>query len=262
VINGTRGPLGPNFGSNTNQATIGNSNYNALELSVRHTSRRLELFAAYTYSKSIDQSSSLGEQINPVDPSLSRAISAFDMKHNFVASYSYQIPFERLFRAPNRWTQGWALSGITRFSSGFPVTLVNLGDNSLLGAEPNGVNNFGVDEPDFTPGPLKLNSNPRNGQPYFDTSLFSLQPLGTPGTSARRFFYGPGINNYDMALLKNLKLTESKSLQLRLEAFNVFNHAQFFGPAAVDGNINSSSFGQVLSAAPPRLLQVGAKFSF
>jgi Carboxypeptidase regulatory-like domain len=262
VINGTRGPLGPNFGSNTNQATIGNSNYNALELSVRHTSRRLELFAAYTYSKSIDQSSSLGEQINPVDPSLSRAISAFDMKHNFVASYSYQIPFERLFRAPNRWTQGWALSGITRFSSGFPVTLVNLGDNSLLGAEPNGVNNFGVDEPDFTPGPLKLNSNPRNGQPYFDTSLFSLQPLGTPGTSARRFFYGPGINNYDMALLKNLKLTESKSLQFRLEAFNVFNHAQFFGPAAVDGNINSSSFGQVLSAAPPRLLQVGAKFSF
>ena len=184
------------------------------------------------------------------------------MKHNFVASYSYQIPFERLFRAPNRWTQGWALSGITRFSSGFPVTLVNLGDNSLLGAEPNGVNNFGVDEPDFTPGPLKLNSNPRNGQPYFDTSLFSLQPLGTPGTSARRFFYGPGINNYDMALLKNLKLTESKSLQLRLEAFNVFNHAQFFGPAAVDGNINSSSFGQVLSAAPPRLLQLGAKFSF
>jgi hypothetical protein len=262
VINGTRGPLGPNFGSNTNQATIGNSNYNALELSVRHTSRRLELFAAYTYSKSIDQSSSLGEQIDPVDPSLSRAISAFDMKHNFVASYSYQIPFERLFRAPNRWTQGWALSGITRFSSGFPVTLVNLGDNSLLGAEPNGVNNFGVDEPDFTPGPLKLNSNPRNGQPYFDTSLFSLQPLGTPGTSARRFFYGPGINNYDMALLKNLKLTESKSLQLRLEAFNVFNHAQFFGPAAVDGNINSSSFGQVLSAAPHRLLQVGAKFSF
>ena len=65
-----------------------------------------------------------------------------------------------------------------------------------------------------------------------------------------------------MALLKNLKLTESKSLQLRLEAFNVFNHAQFFGAGAVDGNIDSSTFGQVLSAGPPRLLQVGAKFSF
>jgi len=262
VINGTRGPLGPSFGSNTNQATIGNSNYNALELSLRHTSRRLELFAAYTYSKSIDQSSSLGEQVNPVDPSLSRAVSAFDMKHNFVASYSYQIPFEHLFHAANRWTEGWALSGITRFSSGFPVTLVNLGDNSLLGAEPNGINNFGVDEPDFTSGPLHLNGNPRNGQPYFNTALFSLQPLGMPGTSARRFFYGPGLNNHDMALLKNLKLTESKSLQLRLEAFNVFNHAQFFGAGAVDGNINSSTFGQVLSAGPPRLLQVGAKFSF
>jgi hypothetical protein len=262
VINGTRGPLGPNFGSNTNQATIGNSNYNALELSLRHTSQRLELFAAYTYSKSIDQSSSLGEQVNPVDPSLSRAVSAFDMKHNFVASYSYQIPFEHLFHSANRWTQGWAVSGITRFSSGFPVTLVNLGDNSLLGAEPNGINNFGVDEPDFTPGPLQLNGNPRNGQPYFNTALFDLQPLGTPGTSARRFFYGPGMNNYDMALLKNLKLTESKSLQFRLEAFNVFNHAQFFGAGAVDGNIDSSTFGQVLNAGPPRLLQVGAKFSF
>ncbi len=262
VIEGTRGPLGPNFGSNTNQATIGNSNYNALELSLHHTGRSLELFAAYTYSKSIDQSSSLGEQVNPVNPSLSRAVSAFDMRHNFVASYSYQIPFERLFGGANRLTQGWAVSGITRFSSGFPVTLVNLGDNSLLGAEPNGINNFGVDEPQFTPGSLDLNHNPRNGESYFNTALFSLQPLGTPGNAARRFFYGPGINNYDMALLKNVKLTESKSLQFRLEAFNVFNHAQFFGPSAVDGNINSSTFGQVLSAAPPRLVQLGAKFNF
>ena len=55
---------------------------------------------------------------------------------------------------------------------------------------------------------------------------------------ARRFFNGPGLNNYDMALLKNLRLTESKSLQFRVEAFNVFNHAQFFGPQAVDGNID------------------------
>jgi hypothetical protein len=63
-------------------------------------------------------------------------------------------------------------------------------------------------------------------------------------------------------LLKSLALTESKSLQFRVEAFNAFNHAQFYGPSAVDGNINSSTFGQVLSAAPPRLVQVGAKFIF
>jgi hypothetical protein len=65
-----------------------------------------------------------------------------------------------------------------------------------------------------------------------------------------------------MAILKNVRLTESKSLQFRLEGFNVFNHAQFFGPQAVDGNIGSNTFGQVLSADPPRLVQLGAKFCF
>ena len=86
--------------------------------------------------------------------------------------------------------------------------------------------------------------------------------MGSPGTAQRRFFYGPGMDNYDMALLKNVRLNESKSFQFRVEAFNAFNHAQFFGPQAVDGNIDSSTFGQVISAAPPRLIQLGAKFFF
>jgi len=86
--------------------------------------------------------------------------------------------------------------------------------------------------------------------------------LGTPGTAKRRFFYGPGMDNYDMALLKNVRLTESKSLQFRLEGFNIFNHAQFFGPQSVDGNIGSSAFGQIASADSPRLVQLGAKFFF
>jgi hypothetical protein len=264
TINGTRAPFSSNFGSNTNQATIGNSNYNALQVTLHHNSRRLEVLAGYSFSKSLDQSSSLGEEVNPIDPALSKAISAFDVKHNFVVSYTYEIPIERVFRAENRWTKGWALTGITHFSSGFPVTLVNNGDNSLLGAEPNGINNFGVDEPDVSPGPLNLNSNPRNGNSYFNTALFSQNVLGTPGTAKRRYFYGPGMDNYDMALLKNVKLNESKSLQFRLEAFNVFNHAQFFGPLSVDGNIGDvgSTFGQVVSAAPPRLVQVGFKFLF
>ncbi len=262
TIHGTRGPLGPKFGSDTNQSTIGNSNYNALELSARHTSGRLLLFASYTYSKSLDQSSNVGEEVNPVNPALSRALSAFDVKHNFVASYAYELPLPRLFRIANRWTNGWTVSGITHYSSGFPVTLLNYGDNSLLGAEPNGINNYGVDEPQFTPGPLQLNSNPRNGRPYFNTSLFSLQPLGTPGNARRRFFYGPGINNYDMALQKSIPLAESKSLQFRFEGFNVFNHAQFYGPASVNGNIDSPTFGQVVSAAAPRLMQAAIKFVF
>jgi hypothetical protein len=262
TINGTRAPLGANFGSDTNQATVGNSNYNALEVTLRHTSGHLEILAGYTYSKSLDQASNLGEEINPLNPALSKALSAFDVKHNFVVSYNYQLPFDRLLGIPNRWTQGWAISGITRFSTGFPVTLYNYGDNSLLGTEPNGVNNFGVDEPQYTPGALRLNRNPRNAQPYFNTSLFNLQPLGQPGNAKRRFFYGPGIDNYDIALLKTVPLTESKSLQFRFEGFNLFNHAQFYGPASVNGNINSSSFGEVISAAPPRLMQAAVKFIF
>lgn len=262
IVNGTRGPLGPSFGSNTNQSTIGNSTYNALELNLRHTNGALQLFAGYTFSKSLDESSNLGEEVNPINASLSRALSAFDVQQNFVASYAYELPLPRFFRVANGWTNGWTISGITRFSSGFPVTLLNYGDNSLLGAEPNGVNNYGVDEPQYTPGPLQLNSNPRNGQPYFNTSLFSLQPLGTPGNAKRRFFFGPGLDNYDLALQKTLLLGESKSLQFRFEGFNVFNHAQFYGPASVNGNINSSSFGDVVSTAPPRLMQAALKFVF
>ncbi len=262
TINGTRGPLGPSFGSDTYQATIGRSNYNAFELSVRHTSGRVEISAGYTYGKSLDDSSSLGEEVNPVNPALSYALSSFDVRHNFVASYKYRIPLEELFRATNRWTEGWEISGITRFSTGLPVTLVNYGDNSLLGAEPNGINNYGIDEPDYTPGPLELNHNPRNGRPYFNTALFSENALGTPGTASRRFFSGPGMANFDMALLKNIRVAEAKSFQIRLEAFNVFNHTQFFGPQAVDGNINSTTFGQVINSAPPRLMQAAVKFLF
>jgi hypothetical protein len=261
VFNGTRGPLGSNFGSDTNQSTIGNSSYNALQVSLRHTSGRLEFLAGYTFSKSLDQSSNLGEEVNPLDPALSKALSAFDVAHNFVVSYSYQLPFDRVFES-SRLTRGWAISGITHVSTGFPVTLYNYGDNSLLGAAPNGVNNYGVDEPQFTPGPLGLNHNPRNGSPYFNTSPFSLQPLGTPGNAKRRFFFGPGMDNYDMALQKTLPLTETKNFGFRLEAFNIFNHAQFYGPASVNGNINSPSFGQVVSAAAPRLMQASIKFNF
>ncbi|MEI9967759.1 MAG: hypothetical protein WDM87_03710 [Terracidiphilus sp.] len=73
-VNGTRGPLGPNFGSNASQATIGRANYNALELSARHTSGRLEFSASYTYSKSLDDSSNIGEEVNPFNPALSYAL--------------------------------------------------------------------------------------------------------------------------------------------------------------------------------------------
>ena len=258
-----RQPLGSNFGSDAYQSTIGNSNYNAFELSVRHTSGRLEFLGAYTYGKSLDDSSNIGEEVNPFNPSLSYAISSFDVKHNFVFSYDYEVPVDQLTRRSNPWTKGWKLSGITRYSTGFPVTLVNNADNSLLGTDPNGVNNSGIDLPDYDGAPLHLDHNPRSNQNYyFDTGAFSMNQLGTPGNSKRRFFHGPGSNNFDMAVSKNLSLSESKALLFRIEAFNLFNHAQFTGPAAVDGNIGSSTFGKVISAAPSRVMQAALKFAF
>jgi hypothetical protein len=261
-VNGTRGPLGQEFGSNALQSTIGHANYNALELSARHTSGRLEFSTAYTYSKSLDQSSNIGEEVNPFNPALSYALSSFDVTHNFVFSYDYQLPFDRLSH-PNRLSRGWSLSGITRFASGFPVTLTNNGDNSLIGTNPNGVNNSSIDEPDDSGLPLHLSRNPRiNGNHYFDATIFSMNALGTPGNAKRRFFHGPGADNYDIAVAKNLPLTDAKSLLFRVEAFNVFNHTQFNGPGSVDGNIGSSTFGDAISAAPPRILQGALKLNF
>jgi len=262
TIQGTRGPFSSQFAAVTYQKTIGNSNYNALELSLRHTGPSLELLAGYTYGKSLDQSSSLAEAVNPLNPSLSRAISAFDMRLNFVASYDWKLPLLKLLHGRSRWAAGWSLSGITRFSTGFPVTLYNNNDTSLLGTIPNGINNDGVDTPDYTPGNLSLNTNPRDGRLAFNAALFSLPALGQLGTADRRFFYGPGIVNFDAALHKSVSLSESRSLEFRIEAFNVFNHAQFYGAAAVNGNISSPDFGQVITAAPPRLIQVAAKLAF
>ena len=276
TVNGTRGPLGSNFGSNGLQTNIGVANYNALELSARHSSGGLEFFAAYTYSKSMDESSNIGEEVNPFDPALSYALSAFDIKHNFVFSYDYKLPLERFLRG-NQLTRGWSISGITHISSGFPVTMVNNGDNSLIGTNPNGVNNSSIDEPDYNGGPLHLNHNPRtNSNNYFDTTAFSMNVLGTPGDAKRRFFYGPGADNFDIALAKIVQLRDAKTLLFRIEGFNVFNHAQFFGPQAVDGNIDDltcnvssstcnpgrSTFGHVVSAAPPRIMQAAMKFNF
>jgi len=262
TIQGTRGPFSSLFGGVSYQKTIGNSNYNAFNFALRHNSGPLEFMVGYTYSKSLDQSSSLAEAVNPVNPRLSRAPSSFDMTHNFVASYRYRIPFERLSNRFRRLTEGWQVSGIARFSSGLPVTLFNNNDTSLLGTIPNGINTNGVDTPNYTPGALDLNMNPRNGRAAFNTRLFSLPDLGQIGTAARRMFYGPGIENIDMAVQKTVRFTESRSLEIRAEGFNIFNHAQFYGPAAVNGNISSPNFGQIVSAASPRLAQLAAKFCF
>jgi hypothetical protein len=250
VIEGTRGPFSSEFAGFTHQKTIANSSYNSFQTSLRHSGSSLEFLIGYTYGKSLDQSSSLSEPVNPLDARLSRALSAFDLRHNLVASYLWKLPKE------------WAISGITRFSSGLPVTLYNNNDTSLLGTIPNGINSDGLDTPNFLPGNLDVNTNARNGRPAFNTTLFSMPAIGTLGTAARRFFYGPGMANFDVALIKRVRFSERYAADLRLEAFNVFNHAQFFGAAAVNGNIGSPGFGQIVSANSPRIIQAALKFAF
>jgi hypothetical protein len=262
TVQGTRVGQGPDYGENTADKSVANSNYNALETTLRYEHRGSRFLLSYTYAKSIDQGSSLGEQLNPIDPRQSRAISAWDLKHDFVGSYTLALPFVALLRASNRLTEGWSLSGTMRFATGFPVTLFDNSDNGLLGTLGNGANNYLVDTPRHLPGLLKINTNGRNGRPAFDTSLFPEETLGQLGNAKRRNFYGPGIENFDMALQKSLRLSEATSLEFRAEAFNAFNHTQFYGAASVDGQREDPSFGQIESAAAPRLMQIATKFIF
>jgi hypothetical protein len=258
-----RTEFGPEFGSVELQRTIANANYNALEATLNHRSHGLDLLASYTYSKSIDQSAGLPEPVNPIHPSLSRGLSAFDMRHNFVASFHYEIPkLKSGGRVVASLVNGWAVAGIARFTTGLPVTLLNNNDTSLLGTIPNGINNNGVDTPQWSGGPLDLNTNPRCGAAVFDASQFSLPALGTMGNARRRFFSGPGMENLDATLSRAVRLGENRSFEFRAEAFNVLNHGQFFGPATVEGNISSGTFGDAVSAMPPRLMQAAVRYKF
>jgi hypothetical protein len=257
-----RTQFGPAFGSVELQRSIANSSYNALEVSLNHRTHGLVLLASYTYSKSIDQSAGLPEPVNPVNPSLSRALSAFDLRHNLVTSFHYEFPRLMDGSRLNWLANGWGLAGIVRFTSGLPVTLVNNNDTSLLGTIPNGINNNGVDTPTWGGRTLGLNRNPRGGAPVFDATQLTLPTLGTMGNARRRFFSGPGMENLDVTLSRSLFVKESRALELRVEAFNLLNHTQFFGAASVEGNISSGSFGQAVSAMSPRLMQLALRYRF
>ncbi|MGB8031817.1 MAG: carboxypeptidase-like regulatory domain-containing protein [Terracidiphilus sp.] len=257
-----RTEFGADFGSVELQRTIANSSYNALEATINHRSHGLEMLASYTYSKSIDQSAGLPEPVNPVNPSLSRGLSAFNMRHNLVGSFHYELPALHSKTPLDAIASGWAVAGIARFTSGLPVTLLNNNDTSLLGTIPNGINNNGVDTPEWSGKSLSVQTNPRGGAAVFDASQFTLPALGTMGNARRRFFSGPGMGNLDATLSRNFLVRENRALEFRAEAFNLFNHAQFFGAAAVEGNISSGSFGQAVSAMPPRLMQLALRYRF
>ncbi|HEX4486066.1 MAG TPA: TonB-dependent receptor, partial [Terriglobales bacterium] len=248
------------FGSTLPYATTAaNSSYNSFQATLEKRVGRLNFLAAYTWSKSMDNSSSFNDGTNPYNPSASKSLSAYDLTHNLVLSYVYQLPFGKWISPGflHKVADGWAFSGITRFATGFPVTLSASGDNSLCGCYGSGAN--GVDVPNYD-GTSVHTFNPRaSGNQYFSTTPFTPEDIGVPGDSNRRFFHGPGTNNTDLSLLKDTKLRENVELQFRAEFFNVFNHADFQNPV---GDISSPNFGRVLASGPGRIGQLALKLKF
>jgi hypothetical protein len=270
------------YGGVGEQATVANSNYNSLQISVtKKTTHGLEFQSGYTWSHSLDPISSVenvggGGGINPFNRQDNYGDSAYDARQRFVISYSYQIPSIRRyesFRAlPSRLVEGWKISGITTLQSGFPLSLLDSSYNSLTcwaytgygcPDRPNVVSSVQT----YNPRNTNLVNATQGGTTtannyYFNPNDFTPEVRGVLGDAGRNFFHGPGINNFDFGLYKDTKITESTKIELRLEAFNLFNHTQFIN-SAVGIDINSPSFlGRATAAFDPRIVQLAAKFYF
>lgn len=243
-------------------ATLANSMYNSLQITLQKSAGPLNFLAAYTWSKSMDNSSGFNEATNPYDQRISKSLSAYDMPQNFVISYSYELPFLKFSHsrtgAVAKLLGGWQITGITQFTSGFPIGLLQSGDLALCGCFGSGLN--GIDLPNYNNETIGF-FNPRNTNThqYFSPAPFSSEQLGVGGNANRMFFNGPGLNNWDFALHKMTKISERMSIEFRAEFFNLFNHAQFNNPV---GDFASSQFGQVTTARDPRIGQLALKVYF
>jgi hypothetical protein len=275
-----------------------NSSSHQLQLTAdKRLSRGLQFRAAYTLSKTIDDSSGFRARsstyTDPLNPRLDRGLSDFDATHRFVVSPIWQIPFRQNGKSLlGKVAGGWSVSGVISFQSGNPFTIYSNNNSSEL-------NNF-LDRADVI-GPVHIFKDPRTirtfspspdgihgsclsgaeqGPFWFDptnlvcaTGVPGGVPLFSHGDMGRNSLRGPGVNNWDISLLKDFKLTESKSLQFQADFFNAFNHVQFYGPSSTQGASGfSSNFGQVTSDTSnstvtsyyrgPRLIQFAMKFYF
>lgn len=220
--------------------------------------RGFTTLTSYTWSKSIDDAS--GFFTSAGDPNFpqnsynlraERGLSNFDMRHRLSVSYVYDLPF----RGP-WYARGWQTNGVWTFASGRPFTVVLLSDddNSNTGRSSLG---FGAnDRPNVVHDPKLSNPNPDS---WFDTTAFVRPPRGTFGNSGRNIVQGPGLQTFNVSLVKNTSITERLTVQFRAEAFNVLNRANYDQPDNVFG---SPSFGAVLSSGQPRRLQFGLKLLF
>ena len=232
----------------------GNSNYNALQASVERRANNLTFLLAYTYAKSLDNATA---NFDPYPGQQNRAygLSSWDMRQNFVASYSWAVPFQD-FLGHNRASEGWKITGISRFNSGFPIGMGSGGDFALTAV--------GLDYPNQVSAFKKLNPH-APGHMFFDPSAFAgglscgYEVCGVTGNVKQNAFSGPGTINTDAGVEKDTRINERMGFNLRIEMFNVFNHPNF---TSVNGNANSGQFGQATNTAPGRIGQLSGKFTF
>ena len=243
------------------------SNYNGLQTQIqRRFSRNLVITADYTFSKTIDLTDDdnvTNEILDAYNPQRDRAVAGWDRTNVFNVNYVYTAPDFRsksfLYRGL---LGGWELAGISRFWSGNPFSVTSNGNAGNLSGS-------GV-RADFTPQPGRPLYTKTYNQ-WIDPTFFSRPLDNTLGNTGRNQFRGPGINDWNISLYKNVIFKESTRLQLRLETFNTFNHTQF---AVVNSTINANNPGQAIDASnrsnagsiggtyDPRNIQIAGKFFF
>jgi hypothetical protein len=277
LVTGCPADFIPVFSSIFAQDTIANSAYNSLQASLdKRFGEGLQFTAAYTFSKSFDQASSFEGILNPIDPRISRSLSAFDARHRLVLSYYWELPLRKYTGATGKLLNGWAVSGITTFQTGFPIQILTVADNELMYSF-----DFELPGKPAQLAPLRIMKPQSNANYYFDPNSFtdnatdnSAPPcsagaqfecydpglLGTLGNTKRTLCCGPHISNTDLAILKTFPISETKHVDFRAEFFNIFNHTQFFNP---DGYVSDGSqFGQITQVRDPRLVQFALKLFF
>jgi len=248
---------------------VGNSIYHSLQVKAeRRLASGLTFLTAYTYSKSISGPSDIGGQVGggsfigaPQDVYNmrgDRSISGFDLTHRFVQTVLYDLPFaRRLTGAPKFILDGWQLSNIMTFQSGFPAAVTSNIDTTGTGIS---------SRPDLVSGQRgDLPSNQRTWAKWFNTAAFTQAPYGRFGTSPRTGAVRlPGIELVDFSINKSFHLREKKALEFRTEFFNLLNHFNP-DPATVDLNSRSATFGSVgggVQGITTRVIQFGAKLAF
>jgi hypothetical protein len=249
----------PVFSGIFSEDTIAHSNYNSLQvLFEKRFSHGLQFQASYTFSKSLDNASSFESALNPLNFNSTYGLSNYDARHRFVFNYVWDLPIPKFNGFKGQVLNGWEVSGILSFQSGFPIRITSQADIEQLDTT------FDFEapgQPNLT-GPFKTH-NPRKDGFVFDPGLFTNDTVapGTIGNAPRSICCGPGINNTDMSISKQTKIGERVQMEFRADIFNVWNHAQFY---SVDGNISNlgGTFGQPLHIRDPRLLQFALKFHF